>query len=253
MPELASHPFVKYVSSVAGHHVERYGTGAVIGGRRQPAPAAGTLDTSAVSLEELMTGRGAGKLEIDETAIVALTGEEWARHRRAYERALRKGGLKKRSAAEYWSMIDVQERLSGLIRSLEAASPGATAELDEVTEESVRAAIEAHASAERERLGREAISAPYTGDGEGLPANTGPIPLIDPAELGAALRGESPPPGTLPAEPEPIRLTDAELAELRAETPLDRLEAEVVAAEVEGRSPSFAITPDGTVEGGTDG
>lgn len=205
MPEPASHPFVKYVSGVAGHHVERYGTGTVIGGRRQPAPAGtGSLDTKAVSLEELMTQRGAGKLEIDESVIVALTAEEWATHWKAYGRALRKGALTEREAAEYWAMIDVQAKRSGalqkLLLELEKLSPGATARLaeraDDVTDAVVREAIAAAKAAAK-------AAAPVR-----LPG------------------GATPAAGTLPAEAEPLRLSDEERAEIKAE---------ILAGDVDGR------------------
>jgi hypothetical protein len=110
MPEPQGHPFVKYVSPVAGHHVERYGTRTVIGGRRQPAPpGTGELDPNALD-PSVMFERGAGKLEIDEAAIVALTREEWRLYSREYGRALKRGALKKRTAAEFWGMVDEQER-----------------------------------------------------------------------------------------------------------------------------------------------
>lgn len=189
MAEPASHPFVKYVSGVVGHHVERYGTGTVIGGRRQPAPAGtGSLDTKAVSLEELMTQRGAGKLEIDESVIVALTAKEWATHWKAYGRALRKGALKERKAAEYWAKVDAQDKrmreLQALLRELEKVSPGAVAKLalaDELTAEGVRRAIDAVKAATEAaapvRLPDGAAPPPAGADEPFLPVNTGPFPV----------------------------------------------------------------------------
>jgi len=144
MPEPAEHPFVKYVSPVAGHHVERYGTGTVIGGRRLPAPP-GTGELAFDKLDpSAMFGRGAGQLVIDESAVVALTAKECSDYGREYGRAIKKGALRERTADEYWAMVDAQERLAKLLQQLKALSPGALARLDqadEVTEESVRAAI----------------------------------------------------------------------------------------------------------------
>jgi len=178
MTEPASHPFVKYVSAVTGHHVERYGTGTVIGGRRQPAPAGtGSLDRNAVSLEELLSQRGAGKLEIDESAIVTLTADEWAKHWQAYERALRKGALRERKPAEYWEKVDAEQRLADAVKALEAVAPGAAAKLAELTEDSIRAALDAVTAAE-----------------EGAA----------PVDLG----GSAPPAGMLPAVAEPLRGLD---------------------------------------------
>jgi hypothetical protein len=70
-----------FVSSVEGHLVTRLGTNTLIGASRDP--------------------RAPDRVTWELDAIIAIPGPEYIAHKREYDRALREGGLRKRTEAEF--------------------------------------------------------------------------------------------------------------------------------------------------------
>ena len=92
--------FGLFVSARPGHLVSRYGTASAtrsnktIGGVRRALPSSAGLGLA-----------GAGAIEIDYEAIVALPHRELELFRREYARALRDGALEERTAEEYLATL----------------------------------------------------------------------------------------------------------------------------------------------------
>lgn len=84
MPPTPSSHFARFVSSVPGHLVTRYGSSEYVGARRDPKTR---------------------ELSWQPEAVVALTQHELDRFSREYDRALKDGALVARTAAEYDEQI----------------------------------------------------------------------------------------------------------------------------------------------------
>lgn len=109
MTTAAKDPFVMFVSSVEGHLVQRYGLA-------PHNPIGASFSTIG------------GAPRWDTTAVYGLTDVEVAQHGRLYERAVREGGLKRRTRADWDAYRSEQKRLHR--EAVEKADADATAAVE---------------------------------------------------------------------------------------------------------------------------